>query len=62
MGVPVLVVKEDTMSTVERVEQLFGRVRIREAVKVDRAVDLVEQHVDVGGVLSSLQGTRGPRG
>lgn len=60
--VPVLVVKEDTMTTVERVEQLFGRVRIREAVKVDRAVGLVERHVDVGGVLSSLQGTSGPAG
>jgi len=60
--VPVLVVKEDTMTTVERVEQLFGRVRIREAVKVDCAVGLVERHVDVGGVLSSLQGTSGPAG
>jgi BioD-like phosphotransacetylase family protein len=59
MGVPVLVVKEDTMATVERFEQLLGRVRIREKVKIDRGVDLVREHVDAEGVLSSLKGANG---
>ena len=55
MGVPVLVVKTDTMATVERFEQLLGRVRIREKVKSERAVDLVDKHVDAGGILSCLR-------
>lgn len=59
MGVPVLVVKEDTMATVGRFEQLLGRVRIREKVKIERGVDLVRKHVDAAGVLSSLKGAKG---
>lgn len=59
MGVPVLVVKEDTMATVERFEQLLGRVRIRERVKTERGVDLVGRHVDTGGILESLRKSGG---
>ncbi len=59
MGVPVLVVKEDTMATVERFEQLLGRVRIRERVKTERGVDLVARHVDTGGILASLRQSGG---
>ncbi|MGA6993224.1 MAG: phosphotransacetylase family protein [Candidatus Deferrimicrobiaceae bacterium] len=59
MGVPVLVVKEDTMATVERFEQLLGRVRIREKVKTDRGVDLVVKHVDIGSILASLRESGG---
>ena len=58
LGVPVLVVKEDTMATVERFEQLLGRLRIRERVKIDRGVSLVGEHVDVAGVLASLKGAQ----
>jgi len=59
LGVPVLVVKEDTMATVERFEQLLGRMRIRERVKIDHGVGLVGEHVDVAGILASLKGAQG---
>ncbi len=59
MGVPVLVVKQDTMATVERFEQLIGRLRIRERVKIDRGVQLVGEHVDAAGILASLKGAQG---
>ncbi len=62
LGVPVLVVKDDTMTIVERFEHLLGRLRIRERVKVDRGVDLVEEHVDVGGILASLMQEKGRGG
>jgi BioD-like phosphotransacetylase family protein len=58
LGVPVLVVKEDTMATVERFEHLLGRLRIRERVKIDRGVSLVGENVDVAGVLASLKGAQ----
>src|SRR3990172_2481625 len=59
LGVPVLVTKEDTMVTVERFEQLLGRLRIREKVKIDRGVALVGENVDVGGVQAALKEARG---
>lgn len=66
LGVPVLVVQGDTMATVERFEQLLGRVRIREKVKSDRGVDLVGKQVDIGGILAALResgrGRNGGRG
>jgi hypothetical protein len=58
LGVPVLVTKEDTMATVERFEQLLGRLRIREKVKIDRGVALVGENVDVGGVQAALKEAR----
>lgn len=53
-GIPVLVCREDTMSTVERLEKLVGRQRIREKAKVERGVALIDSHVDVAGILAAL--------
>jgi BioD-like phosphotransacetylase family protein len=55
LGVPVLVVKEDTMTAVERFEQLLGRLRIREREKIERGVSLVRDRVDAGAVLAALK-------
>ena len=44
--VPVMVAKDDTQATVEKVERIFGRIRVRDKRKVNRAVELVAQHVD----------------
>ncbi len=59
-GVPVLVCQEDTMGTVERFESLIGRLRLREADKISRGVDLVRGHVDTARILAALKGTSGP--
>jgi uncharacterized protein len=53
--VPVLVVREDTMTVVERFETLIGRQRIREKEKAERGIRLVGAHVDADGILSALR-------
>ena len=45
-GIPVLVVPYDTLSTVERLEGVLGRIRIREERKVARARQLIDAHLD----------------
>jgi len=51
-GVALLAVAEDTMATVDRFENLLGRLRIREPEKIRRGVDLVRASVDTAGLLS----------
>jgi hypothetical protein len=51
-GVAVLTVAEDTMATVDRFENLLGRLRIREPEKIRRGIDLVRASVDTAGLLS----------
>ncbi|MGE5190280.1 MAG: DRTGG domain-containing protein [Gemmatimonadota bacterium] len=57
-GVPILVCRDDTMATVERLEKMVGRLRIREREKIARGVGLVSDHVDAAGILASLRGGR----
>ncbi len=60
-GVPVLVVREDTMTAVERVERILGRIRIREHAKTARGVELVERNADPMGILGALKKGRRSR-
>lgn len=46
LGVPLLLAPHDTLSTVERLEQLAGRLRVREGAKIERARALFGEHVD----------------
>jgi BioD-like phosphotransacetylase family protein len=55
-GVPILVVQEDTLFTVEKFERLMGRLRIREKEKIERGVNLVRERLDTAGILASLRG------
>jgi BioD-like phosphotransacetylase family protein len=50
LGVPLLLAAHDTLTTVERIEQITGRLRVREAAKVARARTLFEKHVDMARV------------
>jgi len=50
-GVAILIVPEDTMTTVDRFEQLLGRLRIREPEKILRGVGLVRGAVETGVLL-----------
>jgi BioD-like phosphotransacetylase family protein len=45
-NVPVLVVKDDTLTTVEKTERVFGRLRVRDKRKMNRAIELVDQYLD----------------
>jgi len=45
-GVPIIMVKHDTLTTVERIEAVVGKTRILENKKVTRARDLMQKHFD----------------
>jgi len=47
LGVPLLLAPHDTLATVARIEQVAGRLRVREEAKVERARALFEHNVDV---------------
>jgi BioD-like phosphotransacetylase family protein len=55
LDVPMLIVPDDTLATVERIERLLGRSRVREPRKIERAIGLVEEHVDVAAILAALR-------
>lgn len=52
--VPVLLVRDDTLTTVERIEWLLGRVRVRGPHKIARAVELLEKHLDLAALWREL--------
>ncbi len=46
-GVPVIVVADDTLTTMQKVEEVFGKAGIKGDVKLKRIKELVEQFVDL---------------
>ncbi|MBP2030919.1 BioD-like phosphotransacetylase family protein [Methanohalophilus levihalophilus] len=53
-GVPIVLVRGDTMSTIERMEALIGHTRIGQKTKLSRIVELVEDNVDIDSIISSM--------
>jgi uncharacterized protein len=45
-GVPVILVKDDTMTAMARLEGALGKVRIRDDAKIKRASELMDTHFD----------------
>jgi len=54
LGVPLLLAPHDTLATVERIEHITGRLRVRETAKVERARALFRKHVDMDRVRGVL--------
>jgi BioD-like phosphotransacetylase family protein len=46
VGVPVLLVRENTMETVEAIERVFGKTRLGQPEKLERFEALMEEHFD----------------
>jgi hypothetical protein len=44
--VPILLAKDDTQAAVEKTARLFGRLRVRDQRKLDRAIELIDQYID----------------
>jgi BioD-like phosphotransacetylase family protein len=44
--VPIILVADDTMTTVDRAEQVFGHIRFKQAAKIQRFTALLDQHFD----------------
>ena len=58
MGVPIMVVKGDTQSVVEKVESLLGHISLRAESKVARAVEIVEREIKFDAICRGLGLTR----
>ncbi len=53
-GIPVILVKEDTYTTVDRLDEIAGRSRLREPQKRRRAAELIKQHLDFDSLYKAL--------
>jgi len=53
--VPLVSVGDDTYSTVEKIEKVMGKLKIREKEKLRRIKELVKNNIDVQGMLKKLE-------
>ena len=53
-GVPVLLVRESTMETVEAIEEVFGKTRLGQAAKLDQFESLLTKHFDFKRLCEAL--------
>ncbi len=54
VGVPMVLVRYDTLTTVEKLEGVLGRIRIREAQKVARAQELLRERLNSRRIIQKL--------
>ena len=54
-GVPIISVHDDTFSTVEKIESVLGKIRIREQKKVLKTKEIVEKEFDLNRLLKELK-------
>lgn len=54
LGVPMVLVGLDTLSAVDKLERLFGRVRLHDPTKAARIREMLEASVDIEAMLSVL--------
>ena len=54
IGVPVLLVRHNTMQAIEAIEQIFGKTRLGQAKKLQHFETLMEQHFDFARVYEVL--------
>jgi len=54
VGVPIILVMDDTLTASEKIEEVCGGVRVRERKKIERAKELFEQNVDFDKLYSIL--------
>ncbi len=54
VGIPVILVRGDTMGTIERMEHLIGHAHVKQQVKLDRIISLLEKDVDVKAIAKSI--------
>ena len=52
--IPVIMVRGDTMNTIERMEHLIGHAHIKQQVKLDKVIELIQKNVDVHAIAESI--------
>lgn len=55
VGVPVILAKQDTLTTVEIVEQFFGKTRLHQEKKVQRFQEMLDELFDFEGLYADLE-------
>lgn len=53
-GVPIILLADDTLTAVERAEAVFGRIRFKQAAKIQRFTALLDQHFDYARLYDKL--------
>ena len=51
LGVPMVLVNYDTLTTVERAGEIIGQVRFHEVKKIDKIVEVVQEYIDTDAIL-----------
>jgi BioD-like phosphotransacetylase family protein len=54
LGVPMVLVDMDTLTAVERVDNLLGTMRVHDPVKADRIREMLSQNVDLPALLAAF--------
>jgi BioD-like phosphotransacetylase family protein len=54
LGVPMISVHHDTLATVEKLESVLGRIRIREGRKVQRARELLRDRLNIRRIIQKV--------
>lgn len=54
MGIPMILVKSDTMSTVEKVERTLGHIRLSSQKQINRLMEMVKTDVEIQALRESL--------
>lgn len=55
LGVPAILVRYDTLTTIEMMESIMGRVRVHDPKKINRLKDLMRIQVDIDGLLNKVK-------
>ncbi len=54
-GIPIISVKEDTFTTVDRIEAVIGKTRIRDQVKINRVKEFIDRGFDIKRFIRNIQ-------
>jgi BioD-like phosphotransacetylase family protein len=54
LGVPVILVREDTLVTVATIEHMLGKLRVREPQKIEHAIEQFEAHLELAKLDEAL--------
>jgi hypothetical protein len=54
LRIPLLLSRDDTLTVVDKIEWLLGRVRVREKAKIERATELAQEHLDFDALWAAI--------
>jgi len=52
LGIPIILVPFDTLTTMERINEIMGKVRFHELVKIDKMIEIVKNNIDIDSLIS----------